>query len=87
VQTVTRASNPRYRELLRAFGAITGVPVLLNTSFNLKGEPIVCTPRDAVRTFASSGLDFLVIGDTVIPKDQRWLSERRESRPQAVVTR
>jgi carbamoyltransferase len=72
VQTVTRASNPRYWELIRAFGALTGVPVVLNTSFNLKGEPIVCTPKDAVRTFYSSGLDFLVIGDTIVPKAESW---------------
>jgi len=91
VQTVTRASNPRYWELIRAFGALTGVPVVLNTSFNLKGEPIVCTPHNAVRTFSTSGLDFLVIGDTIIPKDQRWLQEalpasrgeRRAPRPRA----
>ena len=68
VQTVRREANPRYWKLLRAFGERTGVPVLLNTSFNLKGEPIVCTPRDAVRTFYSSGLDYLVIGDTLVGK-------------------
>jgi carbamoyltransferase len=68
VQTVRREVNPRYWKLLKAFGDRTGVPVLLNTSFNLKGEPIVCTPRDAVRTFYSSGLDYLVIGDTLVGK-------------------
>ncbi|MDI6737553.1 MAG: carbamoyltransferase C-terminal domain-containing protein, partial [Nanoarchaeota archaeon] len=46
----------------------TGVSALLNTSFNVKGEPIVCTPRDALRTFYSCGLDFLVIGDYIISK-------------------
>lgn len=72
VQTVTRDTNPRYWELIRQFAAITGVPVIMNTSFNLRGEPIVCTPRDAVRTFYSSGLDFLVLGEHIIAKDPNW---------------
>jgi carbamoyltransferase len=72
VQTVSRASNPLYHDLLREFGRLTGVPVLMNTSFNLKGEPIVCAPKDAIRTFYSSGLDFLVLGHYVIAKDPRW---------------
>lgn len=72
VQTVARATNPRFHALLSAFAGLTGVPVLLNTSFNLKGEPIVCSPKDAVRTFYSSGLDFLVLGDFVIAKDPAW---------------
>jgi len=69
VQTVRRDVNPRYWELISAFARLTGVPVLMNTSFNLRGEPIVCTPRDAVRTFYSSGMDFLVLGDHVIAKN------------------
>jgi carbamoyltransferase len=44
----------------------------MNTSFNLKGEPIVCTPKDAIRTFYSSGLDFLVLGNCVVAKDPAW---------------
>jgi carbamoyltransferase len=73
VQTVTRDSNPRYWRLIKEFEKRTGVPVILNTSFNLRGEPIVCTPKDALRTFYTSGLDFLVLGDLIIPKDQAWL--------------
>lgn len=69
VQTVAREANPRYWRLIREFAAITGVPVLLNTSFNLRGEPIVCSPKDAIRTFYSSGLDFLVMGDLLLAKD------------------
>jgi carbamoyltransferase len=72
VQTVSRRTNPRYWDLINAFGQITGVPVLMNTSFNLKGEPIVCTPKDAIRTFYSSGLDVLVLGDQVVSKDASW---------------
>ena len=72
VQTVTCESNPRYWSLLREFARITGVPVLMNTSFNLRGEPIVCSPKDAIRTFYSSGLDFLVLGDVILSKDPAW---------------
>lgn len=72
VQTVSREANPRYWNLIREFGRLTGVPVVMNTSFNLKGEPIVCTPKDAIRTFYSSGLDFLVLGDFVVAKDPTW---------------
>lgn len=68
VQTVTPESNPRFHALLTAFGARTGIPVLLNTSFNLNGEPIVATPLDAIRTFSTSGLDRLVLGDHVVVK-------------------
>lgn len=69
-QTVERNLNPRYYDLIKAFGEITGVPVLLNTSFNLNGEPIVMTPEHAVRTFFSCGLDMLVIGTCVVRKNK-----------------
>jgi carbamoyltransferase len=72
VQTVTREANPRYHALISEFAKRTGVPVVMNTSFNLKGEPIVCAPKDAVRTFYSSGLDFLVLGDYIVAKDPAW---------------
>lgn len=68
VQTVTRAQQPRYYDVLRAFERRTGVPVLVNTSFNTRGEPIVCTPRDAVESFWTSPLDALVIGSFVLQK-------------------
>jgi carbamoyltransferase len=68
VQTVERDVAPRFYELIEAFDKITGVPVLLNTSFNLNGEPIVCTPEDAIRTFYSCGLDILVLGPYVVRK-------------------
>lgn len=67
-QMVEREINPRYYDTIKAFGQRTGVPMVLNTSFNLKGEPLVNSPRDALRTFYSSGLDLLVMGNVVIRK-------------------
>ena len=67
-QTVERDVSPLYWRLIREFGNRTGVPVVMNTSFNLRGEPIVCAPTDAVRTFFSSGMDALVIGSFVVEK-------------------
>ncbi|MGV9309952.1 MULTISPECIES: carbamoyltransferase family protein [unclassified Nonomuraea] len=66
VQAVSRDGNPRLWSLLNVFAARTGLPVLLNTSFNLRGQPIVRTPREAVDTFLRGGLDRLVIGDHVV---------------------
>jgi carbamoyltransferase len=67
-QTVEREINPLYYRLIDEFGKITGVPVILNTSFNLRGEAIVHTPTDALRTFFSSGMDALVIGSFLVEK-------------------
>jgi carbamoyltransferase len=68
VQTIRREEHPRYHDLLRAFQRKTGVPVLVNTSFNTRGEPIVCTPRDAVECFWTSPLDALVIESFIVEK-------------------
>jgi carbamoyltransferase len=68
VQTVRREDNPLYHRLLHAAGKATGLPVLYNTSFNLFGDPLVCTPRDAVRSFYSSGVDALFVGNFVVEK-------------------
>ena len=68
VQTINRQQNERYYDLIKAFYERTGVPVLVNTSFNTRGEPIVCTPRDAVESFLTSPLDALVIGSILIEK-------------------
>ena len=76
VQTVHRDTNPRYHALLAAFKARTGVPVLVNTSFNVRGEPIVCTPEDAFRCFMGTELDMLVCGNALLEKS-RQRSERR----------
>jgi carbamoyltransferase len=67
-QTVERDVTPLYWRLIHEFGQRTGVPVVMNTSFNLRGEPIVCSPTDAIRTFFSSGMDALVIGTFVVEK-------------------
>jgi carbamoyltransferase len=68
VHTVRKEDNPLYHQLLLAAGKATGLPVLYNTSFNLFGDPLVCTPRDAVRSFYSSGVDALFVGNFVIEK-------------------
>ena len=69
VQTVTREDDARYHDLLVAFGERTGVPVLLNTSFNVRGEPIVCSPAEALDALARTGLSAVVIGDLVFRKN------------------
>ncbi|MBN1272400.1 MAG: carbamoyltransferase [Candidatus Aminicenantes bacterium] len=68
LQTVRKSWNPRYYELVRRFGEATGVPVLLNTSFNLRGEPIVNSPFNAFQTFRKSGIDMLVMENYLIEK-------------------
>src|SRR5216683_1918588 len=69
VQTVREETNPVLYRLLKEFEALTGIPVLINTSFNIKGEPIVETPRDAVICFLMTGIDNLVLHDTLISKN------------------
>ena len=69
LQTIERTTNPRYYGLIERFGALTGVPVILNTSFNLRGEPIVTSPNDAWNTFHNSDLDLLVMGPFVVRKN------------------
>jgi len=68
IQSVDRETNPRYHRLLRAFEALTGCPVLVNTSFNVRGEPIVCTPEDAYRCFMRTAMDVLVMENCVLDK-------------------
>ena len=68
IQTVAKDLNPRFYSLLREFEKISGHPVLVNTSFNVAGEPIVCTPEDAFRVFIRTEMDFLVLGNYIIDK-------------------
>ena len=68
LQTVVADTNPRYYRLIERFGQATGLPVVLNTSFNLRGEPIVNTPAEAMSTFQRSGMDGLVMGNTLVLK-------------------
>jgi carbamoyltransferase len=69
VQTVHAETNPRYHALLRKFHEITGCPVIVNTSFNVRGEPIVCTPEDAFRCFMGTEIDVLVAGNCILRKE------------------
>src|SRR5687768_13891772 len=68
IQTVTEDTNPRYYRLIKAFEKRTGCAVLINTSFNVRGEPIVCTPEDAYRCFMRTHIDILVLGPYVLEK-------------------
>ncbi len=68
LQCVYSEHNPRYYDLIRRFGQASGVSAILNTSFNLKGEPIVCSPEDSFRTFSRSGMDALVVGSLLVTK-------------------
>jgi carbamoyltransferase len=71
IQTVGRDTNPLFHRLLTRFKQLTGCPVLVNTSFNVRGEPIVCTPEDAFRCFMGNELDLLVIGHCVLKKSEQ----------------
>ena len=68
IQTVHEETNPAYHKLLKAFHGETGCPILVNTSFNVRGEPIVCTPEDAFRCFMGTDIEMLVVGNTVLDK-------------------
>ena len=68
LQTLRREWNPRYDRLVERFGEATGVPVLMNTSFKLRGEPIVASPANAWNTFVKSGIDTLLLGRNMIKK-------------------
>ena len=71
IQTVHRETNPRYHALLKAFKAKTDCPVIVNTSFNVRGEPIVCTPADAFRCFMGTDIDCLAIGNCFLQKEDQ----------------
>ncbi len=78
VQTVHRETNPRYHRLLSAFRQMTGYGLLVNTSFNVRGEPIVCTPDDAYRCFMRTEMDYLVMGNYLFDKRQQPDHDRKE---------
>jgi carbamoyltransferase len=71
LQTVTRDEAPLYYDLIREFEKITGVPIVINTSFNVRGEPIVCTPQDAYLCFMRTNMDYLVVGHHLLDKKQQ----------------
>jgi len=71
IQTVNEELNPKYYKLIKTFGEATGIPVVLNTSFNLRGEPIVTSPENAYSTFSKSEMDYLIMGDYLINKGEK----------------
>jgi len=71
VQTITEKQNPGFYRLLKKFGEKYGCPVMINTSFNVRGEPIVCTPEDAFRCFMRTKMDYLILGNFLLAKDQQ----------------
>jgi carbamoyltransferase len=71
IQTVDNVRNPRLHRLLEAFRRLTGCPVMINTSFNIRGEPIVCTAADALRCFLATDMDALVIGDFLLLRSEQ----------------
>jgi carbamoyltransferase len=71
IQTVHANTNPLFHRLLKCFKELTGCPVLVNTSFNVRGEPIVCTPEDAFRCFMGNELDLLAIGNCMLQKSEQ----------------
>jgi carbamoyltransferase len=87
IQTVRRAQNPRFHSLIEAFDALTGCPIILNTSFNMRGEPIVCTPLEALLCFIRSDLDCLVLGSLLLDKKsvpKRWLEWFENTYPERI---
>ena len=70
IQTVDEERNPRFHGLMRAFERLTGCPVMVNTSFNVRGEPIVCTPHEAYRCFLATDMDALVLENFILRKEQ-----------------
>jgi carbamoyltransferase len=77
VQTVHRETNPRYHQLISAFQQRTGCPVLVNTSFNVRGEPLVCTPEDAFRCFMGTEIEALAVGNCFLLKDEQQESLKK----------
>src|ERR1043165_5036918 len=71
IQTVTEDTNPDYYALIKAFESLTGCPVIINTSFNCRGEPIVCSPEDAYRCFMRTQIDYLVLGPYLLSKSSQ----------------
>ena len=76
IQTVRRETNPLYYDIIDAFHRMTGCPVIVNTSFNVRGEPIVCTPEDAYRCFMRTDMDVLVLENFLLEKAVQPKSER-----------
>ena len=80
LQTVDEERNPRFARLIEAFDRLTGCPLVVNTSFNIRGEPIVCTPQDAYRCFLATDMDLLVLEDFVLTKNEAARQAGEETR-------
>jgi carbamoyltransferase len=80
LQTVERSQNRKYYDLIKKFGSLSGVPIIINTSFNIRGEPIVCTPFDAYKCMMGTGIDYLVLGNFIVKREDNpqdmWDSEK-----------
>ncbi len=79
IQTVSKTTNPRYHRLISAFKERTGCPTIVNTSFNVRGEPIVCTPKDAYRCFMRTEMDILVLQNQILLKEEQIKKELDEN--------
>ena len=79
IQTVNKATNPRYYNLISEFKKKTNCPLVVNTSFNVRGEPIVCTPQDAYRCFMRTEMDILVLQNQILLKDEQPIIEKEET--------
>ena len=80
LQTVHKETNPEFWNLLSAFHRLTGCPVMINTSFNVRGEPIVCTPQDAYRCFMRTDMDYLVLGNYLLDKSNQPQEQKLKSK-------
>ncbi|MDO8509359.1 MAG: carbamoyltransferase [Nanoarchaeota archaeon] len=80
LQTVRKSQNAPYHNLIKEFGKLSGIPILINTSFNIRGEPIVCTPYDAYKCMMGTGIDYLIMGNFLIKREDNpqdmWDSEK-----------
>ena len=79
IQTVSKVTNPRYYNLIKTFSKKTGCPIVVNTSFNVRGEPIVCSPKDAYRCFMRTEMDVLVLQNQILFKEEQPKYEKDES--------
>jgi carbamoyltransferase len=79
LQTIRRKDNPLYYDLIKEFGNLSKIPILINTSFNIRGEPIVCNPEDAYKCMMGTGIDYLIMGKFLIKREDNpkdiWDSE------------
>ena len=80
LQTIRRFQNKLYYDLIKEFGKLSGIPILINTSFNIRGEPIVCTPYDAYKCMMGTGIDYMIIGNFLVRRNENtkdiWDSEK-----------